>query len=91
MSYPGVYRDEGPNGGDRLNVGSAGSIRVFAVAGADIVGSGGSRASHIADRTVATATGGASATALNSSVKLLASGVNEILAALRSIGILATS
>ena len=85
-----VDRDSGPSGGNRLNVRAGGQIRVISVGtgGGKLVGSGGTRASHIANRVAATAT---SVAALDTAVASLASGVNSVLTLLRNIGTLATA
>lgn len=79
--------------GPELVVGAGGRIKVISAGGGGgIVGSGGSRASHITNRSVTLATGGQTlATKHNAAIATLASGMNTILTALRNVGILATS
>lgn len=93
MAKPAVRRIGGSAGGDRLEVDRGGTIKVLALAsGGSIVGSGGTRAAHIANRSMTSVTAGSVlATKFNINMASLASGLNSVITAMRVIGVLATS
>lgn len=93
MAKPAVRRTGGGSGGDELVVDSGGKIKVISLsAGGSIVGSGGSRAAHIANPSMITVTAGSVlASKVNANFTALDTTVESMLTALRSIGVLATS
>lgn len=90
MPNPNVRRE---GGAAQLTVDTGGKIKVISAgAGGSIVGSGGTRAAHISNRSVTTVTAGSVlASKANPNFSTLASGLNSVITALRSVGILATS
>lgn len=90
MADPKVRRPQGPNGGDTLEVASGGTIKILS--GGALTPSSGSKAAHVAAASTSTGAGTFSTDATeNTNIQSIAKAANAAVAALKNIGVMATS